>query len=63
MIKVAALLWIIIGTVFAGFGLTVVLTVPSLEGDPMQLIPMYAGAGFLAAVPISFLTAWYIGAR
>lgn len=51
MLKLAALIWIVLGATLAGSFVTVIVTVPSLYADGMRLIPYAAGAGFLLAIP------------
>ena len=64
MLKVAAILWIIMGATLAGVGLTVVVATPSLADQSMKLIPWAALAGFVVAMPLSWLLATQIaGAR
>jgi hypothetical protein len=57
MIKVAVVLWIIGGATLAGMLMVAVLAVPSLSEQAMHWIPIVVGAGFLIAMPISFLVA------
>ncbi|SON56897.1 hypothetical protein HDIA_3356 [Hartmannibacter diazotrophicus] len=57
MLKVAVLIWIMLGVTLAGSFVTVIVTVPSLYADGMRLIPLVAGAGFLLAMPLAFLVA------
>jgi hypothetical protein len=57
MIKVAALLWIILGTMLAGIAMAVIVAVPALSGQAAQLIPVWCGAGFVLAVPLSIVMA------
>jgi hypothetical protein len=57
MIRIAALLWIIIGTTLAGSALMVVLVVPQLADEAMRLIPIVCGAAFIIAMPISLIVA------
>ncbi len=64
MLKVAAVLWIILGATLAGIGLTIVVATPSLVDQSMKLIPWAALAGFVIAIPLSWLLATQIaGAR
>ena len=52
MLRLAALIWLLVGTVLAGVGVTVVVATPSLALDAFRLIP-YAGiGGFVVAIPI-----------
>lgn len=57
MIKVAVILWIIGGATLAGMMIVAVLAVPSLSEQAMTWIPYAVGAGFLLAMPASFLVA------
>ena len=59
MLKIAVLVWIVLGATLAGSLVTVVVTVPSLMDQAMRLIPVAAGIGFVAAVPL----AWAIAGR
>lgn len=57
MLKIAALLWIVVGTVLAGIVLTAILAVPGLlELDP-RIIPVFCGAAFLLAMPAAYFIA------
>jgi hypothetical protein len=58
MMKVAAIVWIVMGTVLAGSGVAAVLSVPSLASEAIRYLPLAGVAGYLAAVPISLLMAW-----
>jgi MFS superfamily sulfate permease-like transporter len=57
MVRIAALLWAIGGTVFAGIGVMTVLAVPSLAGQAMSYIPYAALAGFIVAIPVAVIVA------
>lgn len=57
MLKLAILVWIMLGTTLAGSFLTVVVTVPSLYAQGMKLIPFAAGTGFLVAIPFAVMIA------
>lgn len=57
MLKIAALVWIVLGVTLAGSLVTVVVTVPSFFAEGMRLIPYAAAAGFLLAVPGAFMIA------
>ena len=59
MLKIAVLVWIVLGATLAGSLVTVVVTVPSLMDQARRLIPVAAGIGFVAAVPL----AWAIAGR
>ncbi len=57
MLKIAALLWIVVGTALAGVAMTVIVTVPAFYDQGMQLIPIFCGAAFLVAMPVSWIIA------
>ena len=57
MLKVAVVLWIIGGATLAGMMIVAVLAVPSLAEHAMQWIPRAVAAGFVVAMPISYLVA------
>jgi hypothetical protein len=57
MFKIAALVWMMAGTVFAGVVIMTILTVPSLSNQDMRLIPVGAVAGFILAIPVAFVVA------
>lgn len=61
MLKIALLVWIMLGTVLAGSGVIVVLAVPALAAMAMKYIPVAVLAGFVAAMPLSYLVARRIG--
>ncbi len=63
MIRVAAVLWIIIGTVLAGTALMVVLVVPQLASEATRLIPVVCGTSFVLAMPLSWLVAKRVQTR
>ena len=63
MIKIAAVVWIVLGTALAGCALLAVLSIPSIADQGMKLIPMVVLGGFLVAMPLSFLIARKIGRR
>jgi hypothetical protein len=60
MLKLATLIWMILGTALAGAFMIPILAVPSLADYGMALIPYAAGSGFLLAVPLAILVAWKI---
>jgi hypothetical protein len=60
MFKIAALLWIVLGASLAGIGLMIVVATPSLAAQDMKLIPWAALAGFVVAMPISWVLAGQI---
>lgn len=55
--KVALLLWIIIGTTIAGIAMLVIVSVPELSKQAASLIPMFCGGAFALSLPISWLIA------
>lgn len=57
MIKVAALIWIVLGTVLAGTAMTVIVSTPQLADDAARLIPIACGAAFLIGLPIAYIIA------
>jgi len=57
MLKVSVIVWIMLGTVLAGICLVAVLMVPSLAAHGMKSIPYAAFAGFIVAMPLSYLVA------
>lgn len=57
MLKLAALVWIVLGATIAGSLLTIIVTVPSLYAKGMTLIPVVAAVGFVVAVPLAVLVA------
>ncbi|TBW36271.1 hypothetical protein EYW49_14290 [Siculibacillus lacustris] len=63
MLKIAVLVWIVLGVTVAGAALTVVLAVPSLTVNAMKLLPIVALLGFVVAIPLSILVARRIDAQ
>jgi hypothetical protein len=57
MIKVAAIIWLILGPTLAGILVTAIVTVPSLYDRGMMLIPIAVAAGFVLAAPFSAFVA------
>lgn len=62
MLKIAALIWIVLGTTLAGVAMTVIVTVPALAEQAMLYIPLLCGAAFVVALPLSYLVARNIAA-
>jgi len=60
MFKIAAILWIILGASLAGIGLMIVVATPALASHDMKLIPWAALAGFVVAMPMSWVLAGQI---
>ncbi|MGO9546112.1 MAG: hypothetical protein ACLPPF_15130 [Rhodomicrobium sp.] len=48
-------IWLMLGTVIAGVAVLVVVSDPHLYSQGMKMIPLAAVAGFLVALPISFI--------
>jgi hypothetical protein len=57
MLKIAVLVWLMLGVTFAGAALTVVLAVPSLSAGAMKLLPIVSLVGFVVAIPASIYVA------
>lgn len=60
MFKIALLVWLMLGTALAGAAMAVIVTVPGLIEQGARLIPIGCGAGFLLALPLSYLVAMQI---
>ena len=61
MLKIAILVWVMLGTVLAGSAVITVLTMQDLAASPMRAIPLAALTGFIVAMPLSYLVATRIG--
>ena len=57
MMKVAILVWLVLGVTVAGAALTIVLAVPALAPNAVKLLPIFAGVGFVLAIPASMFVA------
>lgn len=57
MYRIAAIVWIMLGTTLAGIAMMVIVAVPDLADQAMRLIPILCGAAFLVAIPLSYLIA------
>lgn len=57
MSRLAALLWIMGGSVLAGVAVMVVLMIPSLQSDAMRVIPLAAIVGYAVGVPLALIAA------
>jgi hypothetical protein len=55
MFRLALLIWLVLGTTLAGVGVVVVVSDASLAAQAMKLIPIAAIAGFIVAIPLSFM--------
>ncbi len=58
MIKIAVIVWMVLGTVFAGSAVMTVLIVPELADHAMRYIPMAGVGGFAAAIPFALFLGW-----
>lgn len=56
MLKIAILIWVMLGTAVAGTAVTAVLAA-GIASNPMKAIPLAALAGFVVAMPLSYLVA------
>ena len=63
MLKLASMIFTILGTTLAGIAVLIVLTVPSLADQGMKLIPLAALIGAVVALPLSYWVAHAIMAR
>ena len=57
MIKVALLVWIMLGTVLAGTAVTVIVATPALDADAARLIPIASGLALLIGLPVAYVVA------
>jgi putative flippase GtrA len=55
MFRLALLIWVVLGTTLAGLALLVIVVSPDLSSQAMKLIPVAAIAGFVVAIPLSFM--------
>lgn len=55
--KLAAMLWIMIGTTFAGMLVVAVLLVPSLQAQAKMWIAIAAATGAVLGVPVALTVA------
>jgi len=63
MTRLAALLWVMGGTVLAGSLVLAVLMTPCLQGQALRYIPIAAIAGFVVGVPPALFAAKVITRR
>jgi len=61
MFKISLLVWIMLGTAFAGSSVVAVLAIPSFAAETMKNIPLAVLIGFSVATPLSYLVASGIG--
>lgn len=57
MVKIAAILYVLLGPVLAGVGLLVVVFVPALQQDEMRMIVVGSVIGAVLAIPLSIWVA------
>ncbi len=62
MLRLAVLVWIVLGTTLAGSFLIPVLALPELQAQAMRILPLAAAAGFVLAIPFAWLIARRIDA-
>ncbi len=55
MLKLALVIWLMLGTMLAGIAVLVVVSDTSLLDQGMKMIPLAAVGGFLIALPLSFM--------
>lgn len=60
MWRLAALIWILVGTVLAGVVVVAIVSVPSLYDMGMRLIPIGGIAGYIVGLPIAWVVARHI---
>jgi hypothetical protein len=57
MLRLATLIWMMLGITLAGILVVVIVTVPSLYAQGMSLIPIAAAVGFIVAIPAAIVIA------
>jgi hypothetical protein len=57
MFKIAAIMWIVIGAVFAGSAVVTILSTPSLADQAIRYVPMAGIGGYIVAIPFAYLIA------
>ncbi len=62
MLKIALVIWIVLGTMLAGVAMAVIVSIPQLLDQGMYYIPILCGAGFVAAIPVAYWIAVRIAA-
>ena len=55
MFRLALLIWVMLGTTLAGIAVLAIVVSPDLYNQGMKLIPVAAIAGFVVAIPLSFM--------
>ena len=59
--KIAILVWMMLGTAIAGSAMIAVLSIETFASQSMKFIPIAVLCGFVAAMPLSYLIARKIG--
>lgn len=62
MIRLAALLWVMGGTVLAGVAVLIVLMIPSLQGEAARNVLVAAVIGYVVGLPLAVAAAKAISA-
>ncbi len=57
MMRIALLIWMVLGTTLAGIAMMVIVTVPQLIDQGMLYIPILCGGAFMLAIPLAYLIA------
>jgi hypothetical protein len=57
MLKVALIVWIVLGTTLMGIAVAVITSVPGLYAQGMKLIPIACAVTAIVALPLSFMIA------
>ena len=63
MSRLAALLWVMGGSVLGGVLVVIVLMVPGLDAQAMRFIPIAAGVGYVLGIPLALIAARSITLR
>jgi hypothetical protein len=61
MFKIAAVMWIIIGAVFAGSAVVAILSTPSLADQAIRYVPMAGIGGYILAIHVAYLVSRRLG--
>ncbi len=61
--KLAALIWIMLGTTLAGVAMAVIVAVPELADQAARLIPIACGAAIVLAIPLAMMISKRIQAQ
>lgn len=61
--RLGGLIWIVLATTLAGIALMVIVAVPQLSDQAMNLIPMACAGAALIAIPLSMMIARSIRAQ